>query len=450
MTLMAATIERARGMTGRLLGHGDLFAVMRGAAQVLAIRVAGAGLAYLTMILLARWLGVFEFGVYAYVWVWAVILGTFLPLGLHTSILRFVPDYLARQKWRRLHGFLRQSTVIVFAASILGALIAVGVVFALRGVMPSYYVLPMLVGIACVPLVALFSHLEGMSRAFGWVNLAYAPSYVARPLLHMLIVGALVFAGLRPTGVDALWAIALATLITLLLQAVLMMGSMRKRLPAAKPVYHTRHWMAISLPFLMIEGFQLLLEHTDVLMIGKILTPEDVAVYYAAIRTGGLIAFIYFAVAALAVPKFAEINAVSSRHEMQRFVSGIIQLMFWPSVVAAGALAIVGPFVLSLFGEGFAAGYTVLLIVLFGLVVRASTGPLEYLLNMTGHHMATARVYAVAGVLNIALNIALIPQLGIAGAAVSTYLSIFTANIWLYLIVRRRLGVSAFVLPLRF
>ena len=87
----------------------DLGAILRGTAQVLAIRVIGAALAYGSMVLLARWLGTFEFGVYAYVWAWVVMLGAALPLGHNISALRFFPDYLARAKWARVQGFLRQS-----------------------------------------------------------------------------------------------------------------------------------------------------------------------------------------------------------------------------------------------------------------------------------------------------------------------------------------------------
>ena len=123
----------------------------------------------------------------------------------------------------------------------------------------------------------------------------------------------------------------------------------------------------------------MVMENADVLLIGEMLDPARVAVYYAAVRTASLIAFIYFAVSAIAVPKFARINSVGTREELQRFVSGIIRMMFWPSLLAALALAAIGSFALSLFGADFGEGYLVLLIALAGLVLRASTGPVEYL-----------------------------------------------------------------------
>jgi len=112
-------------------------------------------------------------------------------------------------------------------------------------------------------------------------------------------------------------------------------------------------------------------------------------------------------------------------------------------------LALLGPFALSLFGAGFEKGYPAMLVVLTGLVLRSATIPVEYLLNMTGHHTDTMRVYALAAVANIGLNILLIPTYGILGAAIATYTAMLSGNFCLYLLVRKRLGVNAFVFPLR-
>jgi O-antigen/teichoic acid export membrane protein len=86
-----------------------------------------------------------------------------------------------------------------------------------------------------------------------------------------------------------------------------------------------------------------------------------------------------------------------------------------------------------------------MLVVLAGLVLRSATAPAEHLLNVTGHHRDTIRVYAVAALANVVLNLLLIPRFGIMGAAIATYTAMLSGNAWLYVLVRRRLGVSAFV-----
>ncbi len=86
----ALTLSRERG----------LFSVLFGAAQVFAIRTGGAGLAYLSMILLARWLGASAFGVYAYVWVLIGIAGAFAVAGVHLVRLTLS----SRLLWRGGNG----------------------------------------------------------------------------------------------------------------------------------------------------------------------------------------------------------------------------------------------------------------------------------------------------------------------------------------------------------
>jgi O-antigen/teichoic acid export membrane protein len=425
----------------------NLHAVLVSAAQVMAIRLVGAALTYASMICLARWLGSYNFGIYAYVLVIVTLLGLALSFGFSSAGLRFVPSYLAQKKLRRLSGFLKQSYKIVLALSVMGALLGAGLVFALRDTIEPYYVVPLLVGMLCVPIWTLLSQFEATARAFGWVHLAYIPGFILRPLLIMGFVGGVVWFGGTADAVGALGALVAACAVAALVQGLLVYSGTREQLAEVKPTFHTRHWFTVSLSFLMIDGFRMVLDNTDVLMIGRLLDPHSIAVYFAAIRTGGLVAFVSFSMMALAVPKFAEIHSTGTPQELQKFVSEVIHLMFWPSLLTAGVLAAIGPYVLSLFGPDFAMGYPTMLVILAGLVLRSATGPVEYLLNVTGHHRDTMRVYALAAAANVALSLLLIPAFGIIGAAIATYAAMLGGNACLYVLVRKRLGVSAFVFP---
>jgi O-antigen/teichoic acid export membrane protein len=426
-----------------------LYAILKSAVQVFAIRVVGAGLTYGSMVLLARWLGSYNFGIYAYVFVIVTLLGLAFSFGFNSSTLRFVSDYLARKRTRRLAGFLTQSYLLVLGLSVAGVLLSAGFIIAFRNIIQPYYFVPLLVGLVCVPIWTLLNQCEATARAFGWVNVAYVPGYVLRPLLVAVFVGAAIYFGGEVDAVGALWAMIAACAIAVLAQGFIIYSGSRRHLADVKPTFHARHWITISFSFLMIDAFRMLLDNTDVLIIGRLLDPHSVAVYFAVIRTGGLVAFVSFSMIALAVPKFAEIHSTGTREELQKLVSGVIQLVFWPSLLAAGALALLGPFVLSLFGADFVAGYPTLLIVLAGLVLRSATSPIEYLLNMTGHHRDTMMVYAFAATANVALSLWLIPLLGIPGAAIATYTAMLSGNVCLYLLVRKRLGVNAFVFPFR-
>jgi O-antigen/teichoic acid export membrane protein len=452
MTTIEVPVDRAVSPLQRLLrflpSHREFRAVVKSAAQVLSIRFLGAGLTYASMVLLARWLGSYSFGIYAYVLVIVTLLGLAFSFGFSSSGLRFVSSYLARKKLPRLSGFLRLSFGIVTLVSVLGAASGAGVVFLLRGIIEPYYVATLLLGMLCVPVWTVLSQLEATARAFGWVNVAYVPTYVLRPILMVGFVGGVVLLGGTANAMTAIAALIGACGVGALVQGALVYFGARQHLARVKPSFHAGHWSAVSLGFLMIDGFRMLLDNTDILLIGRLLDPHSVAIYFAVIRTSGLIAMLSFSVVALAVPKFAEIHSTGTREELQKFVASVGRLMFWPSLAAALAMAALGPFLLSLFGPGFGAGYPVMLVVLTGLVLRSATLPVEYLLNMTGHHRDTMKVYALAAIANVGLNLILIPAFGILGAAIATYTAMLGGNVVLYRLVQKRLGVDACAIPL--
>ena len=73
-------------------------------------------------------------------------------------------------------------------------------------------------------------------------------------------------------------------------------------------------------------------------------------------------------------------------------------------------------------------------------------GPVGHLMSLTGHGRDSARVYGMAAIVNIVLNLLLIPPLGMEGAAVATATSVVLWNVWLFLLVRRKVGVHSFFL----
>src|SRR3569833_3273215 len=50
-------------------------------------------LAYLSQVLLARWMGGSDYGVYVYVWTWVLLLGSMMDIGLSASAQMIIPEY---------------------------------------------------------------------------------------------------------------------------------------------------------------------------------------------------------------------------------------------------------------------------------------------------------------------------------------------------------------------
>ena len=64
-------------------------------------------------------------------------------------------------------------------------------------------------------------------------------------------------------------------------------------------------------------------------------------------------------------------------------------------------------------------------------------GPASDLLLMTGHHGRLGKVNMACALVNIALNLLLIPPFGVLGAALATSTVLIGWSFWLYLLARR-------------
>ena len=99
--------------------------LLRGAAFAFLIRVMSAGLAFVSQAVLARWIGSHEYGLFAYVYVWVIVLGTLSPLGMNSSILRFIPEYKEHGEHGKLRGFMLAGGLVSFGSGTLLALVGV-------------------------------------------------------------------------------------------------------------------------------------------------------------------------------------------------------------------------------------------------------------------------------------------------------------------------------------
>ena len=108
-------IARLRAMLrGILGGSSEASVTKRLAGTIFIIRVFSAGLAYLSQILLARWMGGSDYGIYVYVWTWVLLLGSMMDFGISASAQKIIPEYRTRGEHALLRGFLSGSRWMTF------------------------------------------------------------------------------------------------------------------------------------------------------------------------------------------------------------------------------------------------------------------------------------------------------------------------------------------------
>ena len=88
-TLMVPSILR------RIFANSDNGKAQREAAFAFGVRVASAGVLYLSQVTLARLMGGSEYGIYVFVWTLVLVLSGLSHLGLNTAVIRLLSRYEA-------------------------------------------------------------------------------------------------------------------------------------------------------------------------------------------------------------------------------------------------------------------------------------------------------------------------------------------------------------------
>lgn len=420
-------------------------AAQRMAMIAFAIRIFSAAIAFVSQIILARLMGEFEYGVFVFVWVIAIILGNLSCLGFHTAVIRFLPQYRSAGADEAIIGLAATARIFAMISATLIAATGIAAIHFLGDRIEAHYVQPLFIGAFVLPMIALGDVLDGTARANGWVVHALSPTYIVRPLLILCFVAGAIWLGRLADANTALVAALAATYLTTLAQFLVVTTRLQKRFPTQRVEIHVKTWLMVAFPIFLIEGFYFMLTNADVIIVGIYLPPEKVAVYFAAAKTMALVHFVYFAVKAAAAQRFSALVSGTDRTALARFARQTVQWTFWPSLLVGSMVIAAGPFLLSLFGPSFQAGHLIMVILFAGIITKAMIGPGEVLLTMAGKLKICATIYAVALTANLGLNVLLIPLWGLHGAAAATAGAMMIEASLLHLIIRSELGIVMFI-----
>ncbi|MBN9004527.1 MAG: flippase [Rhizobiales bacterium] len=435
-------IARLRAMLG---DSSEASLTKRLAGTIFIIRVISAGLAYVAQILLARWMGTSDYGVYVYVWTWVLLLGSMMDFGTSASAQKIIPEYRASGDDALLRGFLIGSRWMTFIVSSLVSLLLAYLVTMLSPWLDPASVMPLYLGCLILPAFVVANMQDGIARSHDWMRLGLMPQFIVRQSLIIGFTAGAFVLGFRLSATIAMLASAAAVWFAMIGQMIVLNRRLDSVVTSGPKAYDFRGWLSVSLPILLVESFYLLLSYTDVLVLQQFRPSEEVGIYFAVIKTLVLVSFIHYAMSATTAHRFTEYHAAGDRERLAAYVAHAIKWTFWPSLAATLVLLALGKPLLWLFGPQFVTGYSIMFIAAIGLVVRAAIGPVERLLNMLGHQHACAGAYALAFGMNVALCFALVPRYGGHGAAAATSISLVFETILLFWIVRQKLGLHVLV-----
>jgi O-antigen/teichoic acid export membrane protein len=207
----------------------------------------------------------------------------------------------------------------------------------------------------------------------------------------------------------------------------------------------TTSLVVFSLPLMLSRGIWILMENTDNILIGILLSGAEVGVYDAAFTIGRLFFIATGAVGVLFVPVFSDLHRQDNKVEMRRFYHfttkwvGFAALLPFLTIVS-----MTDKIILILFSPEYLEGTMALAIVSTGLFLHAATGLNSGAIKASGDSRNILIGNMIGYITNILLNFILIPEFGIAGAAAASLCSFAILNIYRLYILYDRLQITPF------
>jgi O-antigen/teichoic acid export membrane protein len=155
---------------------------------------------------------------------------------------------------------------------------------------------------------------------------------------------------------------------------------------------------------------------------------DSVAYYSIAVKLATVTALALMSVNIVIAPKIAEIYNTNDFNRLNKLIKDAARIIFIISLPVLLILFIFSGPALSLFGEGYVFAKQALWFLLAGQFFSALCGPGAIYLNMTGKQKKLNNILISGLIVNVVLNLILIPIYGIEGAATATLISMVFWN----------------------
>lgn len=413
------------------------------------ISTVTASLAHFVLrIVLGKELGAEGLGVYTLAFAIYFFGMQFAAFGIGSALTKYVAEFLEDQDKIKKYVSSGMSSSII-TGTIMGIVLFILAPFIALSFfhIPELEILIQLVAL-CYPFIAIQKAVIGTLNGFRRMHL-YAFLNIVQNVGVVAVSLGLVL-GFKMGIFGAVIGFVGSTIIISLFSPVLIRDSLS--------LEQSSLWFLPALRATTVFGFYVVLTNSisyfntqvDSILIGFYLNPTEVGIYAVAILLSQIITLIPSAVQRVTAPATATLYGKGDLAGVREIIISTMKKSFFVSIVTAVFIAIIGQFLITFFFTvEFLPAYLPLLILLLGNIIFAPIMSVGATLSSIGKVHISFRVDAVCGVINVILNILLIPHFGIIGAALATTVSTITSfGIYLALIHKYCLS-TANSIPLR-
>jgi O-antigen/teichoic acid export membrane protein len=420
--------------------------VSTGASGALALKIISLGLGFFINVILARLLGVKDFGAYAFSLAWAGLLGVPAVMGLDSFLVRKISTYQIQREWSLMRGALSWANKISWVSSFsLGGLAILGALI-LRSQMKPAVFETFCIAMFLIPLTTSARIRQSVLQGLNKITLGQMPEQIIFPVLFIALSSSIWFFSadsLSPQTVMSLRLLAMG--IVFFFGIFLLRKVLPENIKSAPLQSKTTEWFKIAVPMMWMSGAHVVNSYCDSIMLGAFRGSAEVGLYTVATSGAYLVVLILAGVNTSLSPILAALYSKNKIEKLQEVVQKSARWTFLSGLIVGILLVVFGYWFLLFFGIEFTQAKSALNILVIGNIFMSCMGTVPVVLLMTQKERIAMKCFGTGAALNIVLNALFITQWGMEGAALATATSITVSYMCLTWVAYRDLKIQ--ILP---
>lgn len=425
--------------------------ILIGSAWAFASQVIASVLGMVTSIIIARIYSAEILGIVTVLQSFLMLTTIFTVFGTNTSILRLIPEYLAKysissafQLYRKIYYFVSGMSIATGSLLFFAADFVADKIFS-KPHLRFYFAMGAVFIIFKSLMILTTEAVRGLRliRLFAFLQLL--PNF--SNIIILISITMLFFHQGNP-----IYALLSSTAITAIAGSLIVNRVFQQKCDSADKLHPIpmKKILTLSFPMFMTATITFVIGQTGVIMLGIFRSEAEVGYYAIAMQLAGVTSFILSAINSIAAPKFSELYHSGNIEDLFYVAKKSAKLIFYITSPILLFLILLGNyFIPLLYGPGFIAAYLAMVFLTIGQFTDAACGSTGIFMNMTGHHKALLYIKLTAALINIVLCVLLIPYYGLYGAGFSAMISLsfwnITALLYIKLIYGKFIGYAPLI-----
>ena len=364
---------------------------------------------YFTMI--ARMVGVEGTGKYFFALSFTTVFVVFVDLGLTNVLIREAAKL--KEKIQSYFSTVLSVKILLGILSYIAAVVAINLMGYSEEIRHLVY-------LSAVTMLFDSLHLTmyGVLRAKG--QLKYEAISIAGSQLLTLTLGS-VFLWMGLPLIFLILAFTIPSFLNVCFVSFILVSRYKISLVPRFDSASFRHLGRIAIPFAIAAVFARVYSYIDSILLSKL--AGDIAVGYYSIPYKITYAFQFIPLAFVAAiyPRFSEFFEKDKKRLARMFEQGLKYLLLIAMPIAVGIAVLANDIILTLYTSEYAQSVLPLRILIFSLIFSYLSFPIGAFLNACNKQVTQTVIVGVVMVINIILNILLIPTHGIVGASIAAF-----------------------------